>query len=276
MSCPCETLSPPPRSKSSHSLLQEIVDLATILLGARYGALGLLNARRTAFIRFIAAGGGGEEEIMAAIPEGWELLEDLIRDPRPLRVRVPESETEEPVLAFLGVPLVSGRKVWGNFYFAEKEEGEFRPTDTRLAECFGRLAIDLLEGSKTSEETRLCLTRYRSVLDPEGGAMSITDPAREIIFWNEGARRLFGYAEKEALGRVFLDLLGVPEERRRWMRGLEPEALRVLLKGGVAQRDCLRLHKSGRKIPIRMTLTPVCHTVAGIVAITLIGRYKRI
>ena len=262
-------------------LLQEIADLAVRFLGARSGALGLLNERRDAFECFIAAGGGRtESSAVGPLPRGWGLMDALIEDPRPIRLVAPRERGADgkraPARSFLGVPLLSGKKHWGNFYFADKEgEPEFRPTDERLAECLARIAADYLQGALPRGEA----SRYIGLLEDaleEAGAVCITDPSREIIFWNRGARRLFGFTERETLGRPFVHLLVPPEERQKRRRGFDPSVQRTLLNGQTAQADCVRLHKDGRRLPIRMTVSPILHRVAGIVAVTCVGRYERL
>ncbi|MBI2882096.1 MAG: GAF domain-containing protein, partial [Candidatus Tectomicrobia bacterium] len=125
-------------------LLQQIVELGTRLVGARYGALGVLNARGNALSHFLTAGIDEKtREAIGPLPQGGGLLGVLIRDPRPMRLKDmhtdPRSagfpEGHPPMRSFLGVPLISHGKAYGIFYFTEKQGApEFRAADQHLAE----------------------------------------------------------------------------------------------------------------------------------------------
>jgi PAS domain S-box-containing protein len=267
-------------------LLQQIVDLGARLLKARYGALGVLSERGDGFDQFLTTGLG--EEARAAIgrlPEGRGLLGALLRDPRPFRVRdiaedprgVGFPKNHPPMRSFLGLPLVLGRTVCGAFYFTDKEgEAEFLEVDEHLADCFGRLAADAIEHIAFRGEIRRGLELFRGALDEKVDAMIITNPSREVIFWNRRAEMLFGYKKDEALGRKVADILVPSAERRRWKKGFDPHITRILEDGGMARFEAMRLHKSGRMIPVRVTLSPIRHNLAGIVTLTCIVRYEPI
>ena len=45
------------------------------------------------------------------------------------------------------------------------------------------------------------------LLDLSFDAILVRDPADRIIYWNDGAKQLYGYTSEEALGRVSHELL---------------------------------------------------------------------
>lgn len=51
------------------------------------------------------------------------------------------------------------------------------------------------------------LQRNKSMLNLSRDAIIVTNPEREILFWNAGAEKMFGYTEQEALGRKTHELL---------------------------------------------------------------------
>ncbi|MBI2880000.1 MAG: PAS domain S-box protein, partial [Candidatus Tectomicrobia bacterium] len=256
--------------------------LGTRLVGARYGALGVLNARGDALSHFITT--GIDEKTRAALgslPQGGGLLGVLIRDPRPLRLKDvhkdPRSagfpEGHPPMRSFLGIPLTSHGKVCGSFYFTEKQGApEFRAADERLAETFARFAVKAIEHPIASAGVRRSLDVFRSALDEKADAIIIMNPAREIILWNDGARDLFGFTEEEALGRGFVDLLVPAEDRGDWRARDEHRLARDLQEGKEVRFEAMRLQKDGGRIPVSVTLSPILHNAAGIMAIT--GIYK--
>jgi signal transduction histidine kinase len=125
-------------------VLQLIVDRVRELIGAKYAALGIADARGR-MERFITSGITPEARaLIGDAPHGRGLLGLIIRDAR--TVRAPDI-TEHPerygfpaahpvMHSFLGVPvIVKGRSV-GNLYLAEKLDGQFTADDERLVEMF--------------------------------------------------------------------------------------------------------------------------------------------
>ncbi|SEL24083.1 GAF domain-containing sensor histidine kinase [Rhodococcus maanshanensis] len=146
--------------------LQRIVQAATQLLGARYGALGV-RAPGGGLSEFVYEGIGADERAtMGHLPEGRGLLGLLIDDPRPVRIReldrhaasVGFPPNHPPMSSFLGVPIIVRGRAFGSIYLTEKRDApEFTDEDevilTVLAES-AALAVDnarLFEESRTRE-----------------------------------------------------------------------------------------------------------------------------
>jgi signal transduction histidine kinase len=132
-------------------LLGKIVEGARRLVGARYGALGVLAADRTSLSHFITR--GVDDATSAAIgpsPHGRGILGLTIREGRPVRVddlmTFPTFEGfpahHPPMHRFLGVPVeTSDGQIFGNLYLADRVDGEtFTEEDELLVEAFGRAA----------------------------------------------------------------------------------------------------------------------------------------
>jgi signal transduction histidine kinase len=130
------------------TILQRIVTTAAELVGARYGALGVLDPTRTRLVEFVTTGIDAEgRAAIGHLPEGLGILGLLIVEPRPLRLpdltRHPDSygfpPHHPPMNAFLGVPIaldgrLSGGTVFGNLYLTEKHGGgSFTDADEELA-----------------------------------------------------------------------------------------------------------------------------------------------
>lgn len=130
-------------------VLQLIVDRVRLLVGARYAALGILDARGV-IERFLTSGLSAEERArIGAPPRGRGLLGTIIRDGVSLRVADiashPDSYGFPPdhpsMHAFLGVPVRIGGQPIGNFYLTEKGGApEFSVADQELVEMFARHA----------------------------------------------------------------------------------------------------------------------------------------
>ena len=113
---------------SMSHVLEQLLELATRLTGARYGALGVLGGDGR-IAEFLTVGVTAEER--AAIgdpPQGRGILGLLITEPRPLRLaRIqdhPRSVGFPPhhpeMRSFLGAPVRARGKVFGNLYLTDK------------------------------------------------------------------------------------------------------------------------------------------------------------
>ena len=130
------------------------------LVGARYAALGVLNATRTGLEQFITVGlSEAEETQIGDRPAGRGVLGLLITDPEPLRLAHLEEHPgrygfppgHPPMTSFLGVPVRVRDDVYGNLYLTDKEGTvEFTDEDEALAEA---LAWRLASRSRTTGST---------------------------------------------------------------------------------------------------------------------------
>jgi signal transduction histidine kinase len=183
-----------------NSTLDRIVTAACELVGARYGALGVVGHDSKKIVRFITH--GVTDEQIAAIgpyPEGHGILGLLIDHPEPLRLadlaEHPQSfgfpPNHPPMKAFLGVPIRTKEHVFGNLYLTEKADGADFTTDdehtvTALAAAAGvvidnaRLYADTERRRRwhevTAEITQLLLGEF----DPEDALQLIARRAREV------------------------------------------------------------------------------------------------
>ncbi|MEV4801661.1 GAF domain-containing protein [Nonomuraea sp. NPDC049421] len=145
------------------TVLRRIVETATKLVDAGYGALGVVGEDRT-LIQFIPV--GLSEEEIARIehwPHGLGLLGLLIKDARPLRLaRIsdhPESygfpPGHPPMGSFLGVPVRVRDEVFGNLYLTEKRGGgEFDEDDEAVVIALASAAGVAVENARLYEESR--------------------------------------------------------------------------------------------------------------------------
>ncbi|GAA0439111.1 histidine kinase [Acrocarpospora corrugata] len=144
-------------------VLRRIVETATTLVDASYGALGLVGEENT-LVEFIPV--GLTEAEIATIehwPHGLGLLGLLIKEPEPLRLtRIsdhPESygfpPGHPPMGSFLGVPLRVRNEVFGNLYLTEKRGGaEFDEEDEAVVIALATAAGVAIENARLYEETR--------------------------------------------------------------------------------------------------------------------------
>ena len=139
------------------STLERIGAAACELVGARYGALGVIGPDRR-LAEFITH--GIDPEVHAAIgdlPTGRGVLGLLIDDPRPVRLpdiaQHPQSygfPPNHPVMrSFLGVPIRIRDQVFGNLYLAEKlGAAEFTEDDEQIAVALAAAAGVAIENAR--------------------------------------------------------------------------------------------------------------------------------
>jgi signal transduction histidine kinase len=163
------------------SVLDRILEEAREITGARYAAIGVLDAGRTELERFLTAGvDAATHRAIGDLPRGRGVLGVLIADPRPLRLadvgEHPQSygfpSGHPPMRSFLGVPIEIRGEVWGNLYLTDKEgDEEFTGADQEAAVVLARWASIAIENARlyeTSEQRREQLERAVQSLEAAG------------------------------------------------------------------------------------------------------------
>jgi signal transduction histidine kinase len=148
---------------SLEDVLQRIANMACKLTNARYAALGVLDGKG-GLSRFITAGADETtRQAIGAPPVGKGILAVLIREVKPLRLKNLTGDPRAhgfpphhpPMNSFLGVPVVSKGKVFGNLYVTEKlGADEFSEEDEALAMTLAAQAAIALENANLYEELR--------------------------------------------------------------------------------------------------------------------------
>ncbi len=146
------------------AVLRRILEEARDITGARYAALGVLDASRQSLERFITAGVDDEtRRAIGELPRGRGVLGVLIDEPRVLRLRDvgehPKSygfpPGHPPMRSFLGAPIVIRGEAWGNLYLAEKQGSEeFTDEDEDTVTILAQLAATAIENARLYDENR--------------------------------------------------------------------------------------------------------------------------
>lgn len=146
------------------TVLRRIVTAGVDLVGARYGALGVLDSQRIGLSEFINVGlTEGEVRAIGDLPKGHGILGRLIIDPKPLRLAEigahPDSfgfpPNHPPMLSFLGVPITIRGEVFGNLYLTEKQgAAEFSDEDEALAIALAGAAAIAIDNARLHARVR--------------------------------------------------------------------------------------------------------------------------
>ncbi len=143
------------------AVLRRVVESACLLVGARYGALGVIgdDGGLSAFVHH-----GIDDDTAAAIgplPEGRGILGLLIDEPEPLRLddlsQHPSSygfpDHHPAMRSFLGAPVRVRNQAFGNLYLTEKEGGgHFTPEDEELVVGLAAVAGAAIENARLYED----------------------------------------------------------------------------------------------------------------------------
>ena len=179
-------------------VLRHIVEAACQLIGARYGAIGVVAADGT-LEEFIDVGIDPETAtLIGPLPSGKGLLGALIDDARPIRLKEMTDDPRSigfpphhpPMGAFLGVPIRVRDEVYGNLYLAESDRGEFTADDEELVIALAASAGIAINNARLFEQAarrqnwlQASMQITRQLLAAGGGEeplQVIADQVREI------------------------------------------------------------------------------------------------
>ncbi len=140
------------------SVLTRIVESATALTGARYGALGVLGTDGE-LVEFVTTGiDDRARELIGDLPRGRGILGLLIDDPSGLRLADLSAHASSvgfpphhpPMTSFLGMPVRIRGTVFGNLYLTEKAGGgPFTEADEALVEELARTAGYVISNARS-------------------------------------------------------------------------------------------------------------------------------
>jgi signal transduction histidine kinase len=189
------------------AVLRSVVEAARELTGARYAALGVLDPAHAELERFINVGiDEGTRREIGNLPRGRGVLGELIREPKPLRLRDVERHPHAygfppghpPMHSFLGVPIAVRGETYGNLYMTEKQGGEeFDERDEEAAVTLASWAGIAIENarlyttlSEREAEVEQALRRAETSVDIARTVGGETDVERVIDLIVKRARAL--------------------------------------------------------------------------------------
>jgi signal transduction histidine kinase len=175
-------------------VLQRIVDLATQVTDARYGALGVIGEGGD-LVEFITNGiSAKQRRAIGALPRGRGILGLLIKRPKPIRIADIADHAKSvgfpphhPAMhSFLGAPVQAMGRVFGNIYLAEKRGGtKFTQEDEEAVVILATQA-----GAAIANATLYAETRQR-----ERWLAALRDITSEILAGTDADSLLKGIAE---------------------------------------------------------------------------------
>ena len=158
---------------ATDAVLQQIVESARSVVGARYAALGLVGPDRLTLERFVTAGlTDTERHRIGALPTGKGMLGVLNREMRPVRTaRISDDPRRHGFPAhhpgmesFLGVPITVQDEFYGTLYLTEKIDGsEFTDEDERIAVLLAARAGAAIHTARLIEHQNELLSQLQTL-----------------------------------------------------------------------------------------------------------------
>ncbi|MBI3688724.1 MAG: GAF domain-containing protein [Actinobacteria bacterium] len=144
-------------------VLRRIVQSSCDLVGARFGALGVVGPDRR-LAEFVVTGlDEDQRHQIGELPTGKGILGLLIDHPRPLRLHDLTSHPQSagfpphhpPMTSFLGVPIRVRGEIFGNLYLTDKAGGvDFSEEDEEIVVALAAAAGVAIENARLFEQTR--------------------------------------------------------------------------------------------------------------------------
>ncbi|MZF87804.1 GAF domain-containing protein [Streptomyces sp. SID5643] len=182
--------------------LYSIVEAATALVDAQYGALGVIGPDGKRLSAFHTVGVSKDQIArIGNYPEGHGILGELIRHPEPLRLpklsQHPASygfpPHHPPMNTFLGVPIRVRDQVFGNLYLTEKRGGtDFDDEDEAVLSTLAVAAGVAIDNARLYEESRLRERWLQANAEITHSLMSGGDQAEVLRLIAERARDITG------------------------------------------------------------------------------------
>lgn len=142
--------------------LQRIVAVGRELVGARYGALGVIGADGR-LERFLHDGLTDEQvQLLGEPPTGRGLLGAVITEGASIRLDRIDADARSvgfpahhpPMGSFLGVPIPVQGTVYGNLYLTEREGGTFDDVDEEIIATLAAIAGSAIANSRSFERSQ--------------------------------------------------------------------------------------------------------------------------
>ena len=251
------------------TVLQEVVDGARSLVGARYGAILIFDDSGS--VRdFITSGVTPEErEKVGRWPSGCGLLGYMNEVDGPVRLSDVTSHSKSvgvprhhpPIDTFLGTQIRAGGSGRGNIYLAGKKDGrEFTPDDEETLEMFAaQAAMAIANASRYGEERRAKADLEALVNTSPVGVLVFDARTRGVVKFNREAHRVISGGR--AQDRSFEQLCSMMTFRR--IDGQEIPSAELPLERSIQAGETVRAEQvviclpNGERVSTLVNATPI-------------------
>jgi diguanylate cyclase (GGDEF)-like protein/PAS domain S-box-containing protein len=158
------------------------------------------------------------------------------------------------IKSMLALPIFAHRKYWGSFVVDDCKTGRTWSSAevhslTMLADVVGAVTAN----EKSARLLGASEEQFRVLTETATDAIAISDSKGEVLFWNSGAERLFGYSASEVAGRRVYEMISPIGERAAARQTLvEFASSKSELLGKTTELNALR--KDGSEVAIELSL----------------------
>ncbi|MFN6481373.1 MULTISPECIES: PAS domain S-box protein [unclassified Nostoc] len=132
----------------------------------------------------------------------------------------------------------SVRWVWNRGFAVYNDQGKVN--------YYGGIAEDITE-RKLAEQK---ISEQAALLDITTDAILVRDFQSQILFWNKGAERMYGWLSTEVIGKYLHEILYPPGNQQQLQ-----EALKSVIESGLWHGELHKVTKSGEKIVVESRWT---------------------
>jgi two-component system NtrC family sensor kinase len=117
----------------------------------------------------------------------------------------------------------------------------------------------MLEKVRLQKELIEAKNFLESIVEKAGDAISVVDLDGKVLYWNEGATRIYGYQKEEVLGKNISEFLYSRDPKSRAEEERLMEGLMAQVKKGevIPNIEVKRQTKEGKEIIVSMTISPL-------------------
>jgi PAS domain S-box-containing protein len=259
-------------------VVQGVIDVATELSGAEFGALfhSVADPHSEGHLLHAVSGASHEAFGKVTAPRSTILLEATFRGTGVIRcddVHIDARCSKNPlhflpqgplpVVSYLAVPLVRWGQVRGGLFLGHSRAGAFTEEIEQVISGIAAHAAIAIDNACHYQAA----ARLSAIVEDSDDAIVSKNLDGVILSWNKGAERLFGCAAHEVIGTPIT--IVIPPDRQ----DEEPRILERIKRGEcVDHYETVRQRKDGSRVDISLTVSPVKDATGRIVGASKVAR----
>jgi len=179
-------------------------------------------------------------------------IDDVVRD-FPRFDKEANGSAGGRIRSWLGVPLMVHEEPMGLIAISRAEVQPYSAAELQLAMTFANQAATAVHNARLFEELAARRRYLEAVLGSVPDAVVTLDPQSQIVEWNPGAEKVFGYTMAEALGKNLDKLI------TNRMSRAEAEHLTQTVMGGqdILPLERVRYRKDGSPVHVIAAGSPI-------------------
>ncbi len=251
------------------TVLQEVVDSARVLTGARFGVIVTVGGTGQAEEWVMSGFDPGEQDALVAWADGPQLFEQLKSLAAPIRVgdlpayvrALGFSDDVMPSKTMLGTPLRHRDTNVGNFFLGEKEGGrEFTDADEEVLTLFAAQAATAIANARAHRDERRARADLETLIETSPVGVVVFDgPTGAPVSFNREARRIVDALNiRGSTPAQLLETMTCRRADGREVALAEFPMAQLLVKGETVRAEEMTLSvPDGRSVTTLVNSTPI-------------------